>query len=1068
MEKPDLYSIVLQIDGTILDMPATLTLGHQNKDIQVYGKIDVEHQSIHSLLSKINKDVGNLVGDYADYVGIDLPDEMLFCYSGGKMLLKAITTEGKIGIMHIGNSTAILIQLSKNQEKTDLIGKCIEWLKKALGIQEFFLYAGSGKEVSAQILIKDVIDKELSVVIPNDLNDCKFLLYGKFHISKGSCEWLYNLLNMLFNIKEVDLNMSAGVFSDSVAGVVELPKVRGGCMEVKDMFLRITFGKMNSIKLSGTFIIPSLKNMEFMTSCEIGQKGLDMSASTITSGKIPLFGRFSLGSTALGVGLGVNGLSFRMYSTLYIGDTLEFGALGISFKSSVMTVDFISAAISETSLSDLIRDICNSKPAFADYLDFLKISDLPLHTKQNMNGISADMDLKNPVNVHNVVSAFNNAVTSEFALDENNTNLERIYDKTKKQVIIATDKRKMRHYSISSDGSLGLETQFYYSISDIEFGEYSLKKGFFLCGSITLFNKFTIKALFSIDEVDGVIAYAAMDKLDLGIIQISKSNLATKDNPLNYFPEKSLLWLLMDKNPAGPVFFLKSGKNECTFYVDGSLTLYKIFSFSARIIYSKDLISIAASFKLANVINVNFAMKAQYKNFLDSSTSIFLEIDCSGLEELLKDTQAMIDTAIKNLREKMNRAIDQINQAKNTVSQLYSQIDNLNDKINNCKACIRNARWYKKAFVAMVKGAEICGYEVAIAGLYAAINVANAALELAKHTVSLADIVGEGVMKAVNSAISCSMKLFFVEYIRLSASLSDKKQKLKADIKFVALGKCYEKAMEIDETRFFNNPSGMIDSSISSDKDVSSDIQNIENGSYKSNRRRYKRTKYTLLENKKQLIYGMDHIFEMQGLYRDIGDIYMKNCGEVFPEYLEVGQDFHHSLGEVESAMALADTLINFTELNQAVNVIESKLNNSSSSVNANKKSAVMDAISQYKEASGVAALMSENVAVMQQHRRTVKINILKTRVYERNNRDDIKPIDIPPEKSEMLINQTEECLYSHFMPTKNSHGYINPGRESVIIEGFSKMRQQEGLTESETVTKIKSRKILSKYDSHL
>jgi hypothetical protein len=406
----------------------------------------------------------------------------------------------------------------------------------------------------------------------------------------------------------------------------------------------------------------------------------------------------------------------------------------------------------------------------------------------------------------------------------------------------------------------------------------------------------------------------------------------------------------------------------------------------------------------------------------------------------------------------MNKAKDQINQAMNNVSQLYSKIDNLNARINDCKSSIRNARWYKKAFVAMVKGAEICGYEVAIAGLYAAINVANAALELAKRTVNLAGVVGEGVMQAVNAAISSSMKLFFVEYIRLSAALSASDQKLEANIKFIALGKHYDKTFKVDGAGFFNNPTGMLDGEISSD--VSSDLDNIENGSFKSNRRRYKKTQYTLLENKKQLSYGMQQIIEMQGLYTDVGDIYMNNCSEVFPEYIEAGESFHQSLGEVQAAMELADTTINFKELDQAVEVMETKLDDSDTSIN--------EAILQYKEASGVASAMRQNADIIENSRKELKAKITKTREQENEKRDEAKQIDIPADTLETLINQTEECLYDHFPPTKNSHSYINLGREAVIVDSFSKMRQEEGLEESKTVTKVKGRKVLSEYDSHL
>jgi protein subunit release factor B len=111
---------------------------------------------------------------------------------------------------------------------------------------------------------------------------------------------------------------------------------------------------------------------------------------------------------------------------------------------------------------------------------------------------------------------------------------------------------------------------------------------------------------------------------------------------------------------------------------------------------------------------------------------------------------------------------------------------------------------------------------------------------------------------------------------------------------------------------------------------------------------------------------------------------------------------------------------------------------------------------------------MRQNADIIENSRKELKAKITKTREQENEKRDEAKQIDIPADTLETLINQTEECLYDHFPPTKNSHSYINLGREAVIVDSFSKMRQEEGLEESKTVTKVKGRKVLSEYDSHL
>ena len=78
---------------------------------------------------------------------------------------------------------------------------------------------------------------------------------------------------------------------------------------------------------------------------------------------------------------------------------------------------------------------------------------------------------------------------------------------------------------------------------------------------------------------------------------------------------------------------------------------------------------------------------------------------------------------------------------------------------------------------------------MAKAGIYVAIGVATAALQVAKAAVQLAGKVGEGVMKAVNAVIQghCHSSISTGWSCNGKANMSE--QEFRASIEFVALGR---------------------------------------------------------------------------------------------------------------------------------------------------------------------------------------------------------------------------------------------------------------------------------------
>ena len=142
-----------------------------------------------------------------------------------------------------------------------------------------------------------------------------------------------------------------------------------------------------------------------------------------------------------------------------------------------------------------------------------------------------------------------------------------------------------------------------------------------------------------------------------------------------------------------------------------------------------------------------------YESFSSANFEFSFLLDTSGLTEKLAAVTQKIDGAIHRLRDKIGNAKREVQRAQDHVNELYGQIAYFDRKIAECKGAISRARWWKKAFVAIAKGLEIGAYEVAKIGIYTAIGVATAALEVAKGILSISGKVGESVLKAVNEVI---------------------------------------------------------------------------------------------------------------------------------------------------------------------------------------------------------------------------------------------------------------------------------------------------------------------------
>lgn len=231
---------------------------------------------------------------------------------------------------------------------------------------------------------------------------------------------------------------------------------------------------------------------------------------------------------------------------------------------------------------------------------------------------------------------------------------------------------------------------------------------------------------------------------------------------------------------------------------------------------------------------------------------------------------------------------------------------------------------------------------------YAAIGVAKAALEVAKQIVALGGVIGEGVLKAINGAITAALNLFFIRLIRLESNVSSEEQYFQAEIEFVALGKTYHYQTKLGKKAIAQNPTEILADDINGKMD--NDLKNIEKGSFKSNRNRYRREEYTISQHKSRLKDGMQQLESATKLMCRMQDTYVEGCGEIMPEFEEINVSYQQAVNGVAGILDIANRAVDYESMDQAVSMVEQEMKEQKETVRDTTFIPVRSAIADYKE----------------------------------------------------------------------------------------------------------------------
>lgn len=1040
------------VEGQVFHCPAKLMIGRQKNELIYGGTIKWGGRPVSDAIKETDESMSGQIGVYVDRLLPKCQPEQLSLIHQNNRTVIGIRDSNmyfKLAVSQDNKAVIFAFQIKQKPDTESDVSALLMALEKVagfFGIQEFLFYAQTGRRWMLPELAPGKVE---AADVPREVKDCSFLVYTRL-VMDGDNVFM-KTVRTLFGMNETELFVGMG--AKGAAAMLTIPGFKNDIMESKNLYMMVQMGKKMSFLLKGSFIFNYVPQMRFQVDCEVGMDAFEIEALAHVEKPVPLFGPFSIGDTCLMIRVS-EGFSFGMYTSLYIRKIQIFGALILKIRGELVTPELLSAAVSDLSIPILLDNLLGEHINGIEALDFIKILGLPFQ-----NAGSFSREVVEQKNLPAIVEQFNSRVNNpSLNLELSQVQLTPFGDGAD-----LADLKRMRHYYIKSSGELQLAAQFYYSSINTRLGNYSVERGLFICGVIEIFGK-RIEVLFSYRESEGILGYAKIQEMDLGFIRIGPSQVGGRSSDTLPVAQDSVLSQFINPEQAGLVFFLSAGKRNISFYLDGNVNVLRLFEVDARIIFCQGLISVDLCTTWLGILQISLHLKVNYGSFSSGSFEFSLTIDTSKLTEKLQSVTRSIEAAIGRLRQRIDNANREIDRAQNHVNELYGKIHDLDRRIQNCRNDIRNASWWKKAFVAIAKGIEIGAYEVAKAGVYAAIGVATAALEVAKGLVNIGGILGEGVLRAVNGVVQGAMSLFYLNYIRLTAKANSAEQYFMAEIDFVALGTTYHFTGQIGKEALKKSPEGALSQKIQDQ--IQPDLNRIEQAATRSNWRKYRYEKEPVSRHCRRLDGARQHIAASIEMMQSMQNTYVEQFETPMEEFDAMNVSLTDALGHVENVLCTGVRAADVPGLEEPMDVLRQHIEEKSGSFRDRELSKAKELMDQYDEAKILYDKVAENLEGMRDHRKMMEEHA--DMMKEKTSACGAVVINGSGGDPEIVLEQVQEQLYQCFPVDRSGADFINLSREPLIQECFQQAEQRIGMEPSDKIQRMRKRSRKGKYEARL
>ena len=315
------------------------------------------------------------------------------------------------------------------------------------------------------------------------------------------------------------------------------------------------------------------------------------------------------------------------------------------------------------------------------------------------------------------------------------------------------------------------------------------------------------------------------------------------------------------------------------------------------------------------------------------------------------------------------------------------------------------------------------------------------------------------------------MSLFYLNYIRLSAradaGLQGGSVRFEAEIGFVALGKTYQFSQSISSNELEQSKEKVFDQSVNNR--LEGDLNNIENGAFRSNWQRYRHENYTTMQHCKRLDQAKEHLNSSVEMMTRMQKIYLEGFQSPMEEFDAMNVSVMDALDQAGNTLNTGARAGDISQLADSMGGLKR-------SVAYQEKKGVFrdeelaetkELIAEYDEARLLYNKVVSGADDVQKQRDRLKKH---HESFREETRKSCGECVVNGSEGDMagVLAQVEEQMYESFPVDRSGAVFINLSREPVIRESFEEAEKELNAVPTEKVQAMRSRSRKGSYERRM
>ncbi|MEH3114793.1 hypothetical protein [Pedobacter terrae] len=781
-------NIAFSATGTIFELDASVTIIVNNNEKLIFGELDTRRAKIKDLLNNDELGIDGLSGQFTLFNNLPGSFKAQVLKSAG--VWSVVIQYNKITSHHKASIYANVVVLADAKQlalsiDTDFFqgGNVLEQFicdtMTFFAIKKVALIARNKTSLAIyQYLKRTASDHFPEMVLSDRFGNHQIVANSLFDL-KNSDSAFGKGLYQLIGLDHIDLIIGAALNTTKFEARLVSTNIKKDGYEIENLYFGIKNDNGFYLEAGGKLSFPLKEDvLTFVLAGNLSVSSFSLSASS--NYRIPINTRISLSDLSLMIGVGATGVTFGMTGRVTTNSISIFAG----FIISQANIGLITAAITSTkgriSLKDIIVDIVEVDFPGIEFLDVIALADFEINNAK----MPQWQYTSHPDEAHKVeiLKNFNASLPTELAIPAVE-NLQ-VSDLGNSHQSIVTDTSTMRHYRVDSSGVISLNCQLFICTQPTTIGNYQMNVGFFLCGSIEIFNV-KARALFLIEPGNAILALIEISRIEIkGIFELTRSRKAMPIEPVR----GGLAGALVKADAQGPVLYLNINRasKKLEFYLNAYVNILNIFQLDALILLKDRKVYIDLELQYVG-FKILFHLDGNYADFSSSGFNARLVFDTSGFIKLLEEAQNAVRDAARSVQNSIENANRKLTEAQQQILNLNNTINEYNNYIGDYIGRRAAASWWR-VDEKIYCSAQILFYETLKVGVNVAIGIAYGALEIAKAALTLGGKVASGALEAVANILGAITKLLWIKSFVLGMEFSSDAKKIEAELELTVFG----------------------------------------------------------------------------------------------------------------------------------------------------------------------------------------------------------------------------------------------------------------------------------------